>query len=94
VSYAEGVFEVLPVKLVARCGLLRDISGICGSAELPFAPDEFRLWQERSGGGNVNLHEACVLLKVCSSVQSPLLIASSDSARKAMFTTGSRIPAR
>lgn len=71
VSYAPGVLRALKPEQVFRCGLLRDLSGIYGTAELPFSCEEFKLWQERETCGHteVSLPQACVLLKVSLTAQ-------------------------
>ena len=70
VCYAPGVLRQLEPDLVSRCGLLRDLSGIYGTAELPFTPEEFSVWHDFQGAGgrDLALPQACVLVKVRWSV--------------------------
>ena len=73
VCYAPGVLRKLEPDLVSRCGLLRDLSGIYGTAELPFTPEEFAVWHDFQavGGTDLALPQACVLVKVCLLYTSP-----------------------
>lgn len=66
VCYAPGCARELHPEQVSRCGVLRDLSHIHGTAELPFSADDFGLWQdfEAVGCSEVSLLQAAVLLKV------------------------------
>lgn len=65
VCYPPGILRELEPDVVSRCGLLRDLSGIYGTAELPFTSEEFMVWQDFAvGDQTVSLPQACVLLKV------------------------------